>query len=327
MKYDTFLKNQKNVLKLFSNSFKKNRLVHTYLFEGPRGTSKLEGAYYFSQLILCTNKQKAPCMECFDCMRVMEGNHPSIFLIEPDGEVIKKEQVEALEKEFSLTSISEGKRVYIIKDIDKATSSAANSLLKFFEEMGKDNYGVLTTENINMVLPTIRSRSQIVFFQQISEISLIEELIDKGVDEEVSRILAKLTNSISDALKLIEEGIILDLIELVKKIEVMLIREESPVLVALTDEDNILFSLKDKKYHNLFLDLLIMFANDKIYYSLNQLDRIVFKNTLGAVGMYVKEDLDELLSRVEMILEFKERLKYNLNIELFYTQLFIEMSR
>ena len=81
MKYDLFLNSQPKVLKLIDNSFKKNRLVHTYLFEGPRGTSKLEAAYYLAQKLLCTDPKNRPCMKCEDCKKVMDEVHPSIFIL------------------------------------------------------------------------------------------------------------------------------------------------------------------------------------------------------------------------------------------------------
>lgn len=327
MKYDLFLNNQPKVLKLINNSFKKNRLVHTYLFEGPRGTSKLEGAYYFAQKLLCTSSSNKPCMKCEDCKKVMSLVHPSVFYIEPINDVITKEQVEKLEREFALTPISDGIRVYIIKDIDKANASAANSLLKFLEELEGNKYGILLTENIHSVLPTIRSRSVIVYFDMLPASVVANELVNKGVESEISSVLSSLTNSVSDSLNLINEGKVLDLIELAKKISFAMILKDNQPIMILNDYEDILIKAKEKKYHNIFIDLLITIAHDKLYYILNQLDRIVFKDTMGIIGVNLNSTHDEIVSEIELLLSFKERLKYNVNIELFYTQLMIEMMR
>src|SRR5690554_169602 len=327
MKYDLFLNNQPKVLKLIDNSFKKNRLVHTYLFEGPRGTSKLEAAYYLAQKLLCTDPKNRPCMKCEDCKKVMDEVHPSIFYIEPINNIITKEQVEKLEREFSLTPLGSGVRIYIIKDIDKANASAANSLLKFLEELDGDKYGILLTENLQAVLPTIRSRAVIVFFDQLPAKIVAEELISKGVEEETSYILSTLTNSVSDSLNLINEGVILDLIEVVKELSLALtLKEDSPVMILFKNED-LLIKNKDKKYHNLFLDLLITLTNDKLYYVLNQIDKIIFKDTMGIIVMNLNASYEEIVKEIELLLSFKERLKYNINLELFYSQLIIEMMR
>ena len=117
MDFTRFKKTQKKVLKLIENSYKKNRLVHAYLFEGAKGTPKIEGAYYLANLLMCRGENK-PCGECLDCQRILNGEHPRIFYIEPIQDTIKKEQIEALEHEFSRVSLEEGVRVFIIKDID-----------------------------------------------------------------------------------------------------------------------------------------------------------------------------------------------------------------
>jgi DNA polymerase-3 subunit delta' len=327
MKYDLFLANQPKVLKLINNSFKKNRLVHTYLFEGPRGTSKLEAAYYFAQKLLCSSKTNTPCMKCENCQKVMNEVHPSVFYIEPVNDLITKDMVEKLEREFALTPIGDGKRIYIIKDIDKANASAANSLLKFLEELEGDKYGILLTENLHSVIPTIRSRSVIVFFDMLPANVVANELINKGVDAEVSYILSTLTNSVSDSLNLINEGQILDLIELVKKLSLSDVLVGKPPILILQESEDVLVKVKDKKYHNIFLDLLITLAHDKLYYILNQLDRIVFKDTMGVIGTNLNCTYEQVVAEIELLLKFKERLKYNVNIELFYTQLVIEMMR
>lgn len=302
-------------------------MVHTYLFEGPRGTSKLEAAYYFAQKLLCSSKTNTPCMKCENCQKVMNEVHPSVFYIEPVNDLITKDMVEKLEREFALTPIGDGKRIYIIKDIDKANASAANSLLKFLEELEGDKYGILLTENLHSVIPTIRSRSVIVFFDMLPANVVANELINKGVDAEVSYILSTLTNSVSDSLNLINEGQILDLIELVKKLSLSDVLVGKPPILILQESEDVLVKVKDKKYHNIFLDLLITLAHDKLYYILNQLDRIVFKDTMGVIGTNLNCTYEQVVAEIELLLKFKERLKYNVNIELFYTQLVIEMMR
>ena len=82
--------------------------------------------------------------------------------------------MEQLEKEFTLSNIEEGTRVFIINDIDKATAAAANSLLKFLEEMNDGCYGILLTENLSNVLNTIKSRSQIVSFEKSKQTAVRE---------------------------------------------------------------------------------------------------------------------------------------------------------
>jgi DNA polymerase-3 subunit delta' len=319
VKFDILLKSQPQVIKLFQNSLRKGRLVHTYLFDGAKGTSKLEAAYYFAAMLFCKSEEK-PCLECEDCQKILKEQHPDLFLVQPEKGVIKKEQVANLEKEFSMTS--QNKRVYIIVDIDKATASAANSLLKFLEEMEGDKYGILTTENLHNVLTTIRSRSQIISFRQVSPRIIAEELMQKGVDPETSNILSILTNNVEECLELIGEGIILDIIELVKKICYSeSTKSKNPVLV-LYEEGDFLLKEPNRKYHNIFMDLMITIKNDKLLYLLNQKEDIIFVDTIEEISKYLY-DFEGVINEVEKFLSFKQRLKYNVNLELFYANLLI----
>jgi DNA polymerase-3 subunit delta' len=322
VRFDTLLKTQPKVVRLFQNSLKKDRLVHTYLFEGARGTCKLEAAHYFAAMILCRG-EKRPCLECEDCRKILKEVHPSVFIIKPENNVIRKEQVEFLEKEFSLTSISEEKRIYVIDDIDKATASAANSLLKFLEDLDGDKYGILTTENIHNVLSTIRSRSQIISFNQVSKRVIAEELMMKGVDLETSNVLATLSNSVDECLELIGEGFILDLIELAKKVGISIISGQNDPILVLYEEGDFLIKEPNKKYHHIFMDLLITFMNDKLSYLLNQKEEIVFANTFPEIADYLREDFSKALKTVERLLHYKQRLNYNVNLELFYADMLI----
>ena len=47
---------------LIKNSFDHNRLFHTYLFTGPRGSLKMDGAIYLASLVLCENG--GACGQC-----------------------------------------------------------------------------------------------------------------------------------------------------------------------------------------------------------------------------------------------------------------------
>ena len=325
MDFTRFKKTQKKVLKLIENSYKKNRLVHAYLFEGAKGTPKIEGAYYLANLLMCRGENK-PCGECLDCQRILNGEHPRIFYIEPIQDTIKKEQIEALEHEFSRVSLEEGVRVFIIKDIDKATLSASNSILKFLEEMNENNYGILITESLQNVLLTIRSRSQIVSFNKVTYEDNVKEYTDKGIDLEVSNVLAKITNNTDEGIEYIKEGKIIDIIDLVKKINRSIVLNENPYL-KFYEASRFLFDDNNKKNHQMFMDLLILITNDRIYKILGRDDEITFTNEIENLVNDMERDYQKTFNQLEKIIEFKGRMKYNLNLDLMYMQMFIEIMR
>lgn len=67
-----------------------------------------------------------------------------------------------LQSEFSKKSIEGSKKVYIIKSADKMNIQTANSILKFLEEPIDEIIAILVVDNINLMLPTIISRCQVI---------------------------------------------------------------------------------------------------------------------------------------------------------------------
>lgn len=320
MDFSNLFNSQPEVVKLLNNSFKNDRLVQTYLFHGDKGTLKMDAALYLASLILC--EAGGNCGICDQCKRIERLTNPNIFIIYPDGETIKKEQVDSLEHEFSLTS--DYKRVFIIKDIDKATLAASNSLLKFLESLSEDSYGILLTENINLVIPTIKSRSINVRFKPKSITSVSDTLIKRGIEEDVSRAISTLTNNVSDAFEMAKDKILIDLIELVKVIGTEIEDEEKNISLTLVEKGNILKQI-DKTYHEYFLDLLIHIQNDKVKKLLCIRDNIIFEEALDFCTINLSRSAE--LKILEIILSYKEKLKYNINIDLMYTSMMIDIRK
>lgn len=320
MDFTNLFTNQPEIVKMINKSFNNNRLSQVYLFYGDKGTLKLDAAIYFARLVLC--EAGGNCGMCQQCKKIEKLINPNIFIISPDGEVIKKEQIEALEHEFSMTS--DYKRVFIIKDIDKATLAASNSLLKFLESLNDDSYGILLTENINLVLPTIKSRSISVHFTPKSHNTISNELIKRGVEEDFSRAISLLTNNSSEALEMSNDIILQQLVDVVKTIGIDIEDLDKNIGLSFVENGNILKQV-DKKYHGYFLDLLINIQNDKVKKLLCINDNIIFENTLEMCTLNL--DRYQEIKILEIILNYKEKIKYNINIDLMYTSMMIEIGK
>ncbi len=197
---------QPEVWTLITNSLRKDRLGHAYLFEGERGTGKQEMALRMAQLIFCnqSNISEADC-SCLECQRISSNNHPNVYSISPDGQSIKKEQIKFLQEEFQKKSIESGQKLYIINQADKMTASAANSLLKYLEEPFENTYIILLTSSIHQLLPTIISRCQVVSFRPLSKAEVIHQLIETGISSSKANLLANMTNSVEDARQLSQD--------------------------------------------------------------------------------------------------------------------------
>ncbi len=318
MNFTNLFNNQKAVVRLIKNSFDSGRLFHTYLFNGPRGSLKMDGAIYLASLVLCENG--GACGECEECQKLDKWANEHLFIVSPDGDTIKKEQIDNLEHEFGFKS--DKTRVFIIQQIDKATLSAANALLKFLEDLPDNCFGILTTENINKVIPTIRSRSQIVTFLPISSDVVRKELEDKGVDNEMASIISKLTNNMSIASRYTKSKNLEKFIELVKAISEEIEYRGDPYLKFI-EMGQFIYTL-DRDKVKIFFDLLVTIQDDKVNYLINRKDKITFKYLEYTNINLLKEEEIEIL---ETILKFRERVDTNANIDMIYTQMFVEIGK
>lgn len=320
MDFSNLFTNQPNIVKMINKSFNNNRLSQVYLFYGERGTLKMDAALYLASLVLC--EAGGNCGTCDQCKKIEKLINPNIFIISPDGENIKKEQVQSLEHEFSLSS--EHKRVFIIRDIDKATPASSNSLLKFLESLNDDSYGVLLTENINGVLPTIKSRSISVHFVPKSRNVISDELIKRGIDGDLSRAISVLTNNTSEALEMCNDILLQQLVNFVKQLGIDIEDEEKNISLSFLENGSILKQV-DKKYHQYFLDLFINIQNDKLKKLLCINDGIIFEDALEIHGVNLSRK--QQVKILEILLSYKEKIKYNINLELMYTSMMIEIGK
>jgi len=138
------------------NNNLKNELSNSYLFYGP-GEKNLT-ALQFSKIILCEGNIrpcKGKCCKMFDNML-----HPDFKIIkrEKDATGILIPQIRDLIRSISLKS--SGRRVIMIKNVEYLTEQAANAFLKTLEEPPLNTTFILTTSNIQKVIPTILSRCQ-----------------------------------------------------------------------------------------------------------------------------------------------------------------------
>ena len=120
-------------------------------------------------------------------IHIDSNNFSDLYIIEPDGTFVKKNQVLSLQVEFQNKSLYGNKRIYIIKEAEKLNQSSANTILKFLEEPEDDLVAILLTNNRYKIIKTILSRCQVLTLNsnrekiELDEDSkyLLENLINK----------------------------------------------------------------------------------------------------------------------------------------------------
>lgn len=322
MTFEDLKTNQAEVIKILDNSLRKGRLVHSYIFEGRKGVGKQLAASYLAMLLLCKSENK-PCFECQDCLKVINRSHLNVYFIEPDGDVIKKGQIEDLLYEYSMTSLEGGTRIYIINQADKMNTAAANSLLKFLEEPRGDDVTILITEKPQALLDTIKSRSQMVSFKPINKQYLIDYLIKKGINPKIAFILSQITGNVDKALELINDGEIIDVIELIEKINEAMYKGQD-VYAVFAMNNQVLYRTTNKDIHRLFINMCIIYEQEKLKILTNNSESYL-QDFFNSLNLTTKETSKKVIARLGTYIKYQERLNYNVNMDLFYSSLLLDI--
>ncbi|MBM7573129.1 DNA polymerase III subunit delta' [Aquibacillus albus] len=315
------------VSKMLRNSIERDRISHAYLFQGAKGTGKYALSILFAKSIFCRNRQSAePCNQCKECQRIETGNHPDVHQIIPEGQSIKKEQILHLQKEFTYTGLESNRKVYIIVDADKMTTNASNRLLKFLEEPSKLTTAMLLTENSQAMLQTIRSRCQTMALQPLNPNNLQKKLQQEGISGSNAKLLATLTNNITEAIEINNDEWFAN----ARKIVVQLIEvfQTKPDEALLYINNRWMPHFKDRDQLHRGLDLLMVWFKDIVYHSIGNEEAIIFDSDKEKiVEASLKWSKQHATNVLYAILEAKRKLNQNVHPTLVMEQLTLQIQR
>ncbi|HEY5372182.1 MAG TPA: DNA polymerase III subunit [Polyangiaceae bacterium] len=196
---------QEPALQTLSRALDTRHVHHAYRFEGPPGVGKEMAAFALAQALVCELGGTRACGTCSACQRALRlaeddpqvPAHPDVVLLQRglyrgrisanEATGISIEQVRRMVLERAGYRPHEGKAlVFIVRDADELTVSAANALLKTLEEPGQSTYFVLLTSRPNRLLDTIRSRTMPVRFSPLPDALVAQILQSKGKDPKVA---------------------------------------------------------------------------------------------------------------------------------------------
>ena len=200
---------------LLSRAVESGRVAHAYAFVGPSGVGRKLTALAFAQSLLCPSPSPHPltlpspprggedkgeevkgegvrgCGRCATCGKVERLVHPDLHLIVPDGQHVKIEQIREAERLAALTPYDGRVKVFLIDDAERMTLPTANALLKTLEEPPDRTVLILILSQIRALPATVLSRCQIVRFHPLPEEEAVAFLMERGVEAEGSRLLAR----------------------------------------------------------------------------------------------------------------------------------------
>lgn len=151
-------------VQFLQRAYQQKKLAHSYLFVDSDESRALNTAYWLACLFNCTGENK-PDGTCQNCKQILSGNHPDVLLVEPEGkQTLGIDQVRPLKEELAKSPVESSRRFFFINEAQKMTLSAANGLLNLLEEPVAPVVTILITNNSDQILPTVRSRTQIINF-------------------------------------------------------------------------------------------------------------------------------------------------------------------
>lgn len=149
-------------------ALEQNRLAHALLLTGPEGMGKRHFGETLVKALLCQNRQsnQQTCGECRSCRLFNSENHPDFVKLAPEeaGKQIGIDRVRSLGSFVSLKPQISQHKCILVEDTHMMNNSAANAFLKTLEEPNDNTHLILITDQPAKLLPTIRSRCQVIQF-------------------------------------------------------------------------------------------------------------------------------------------------------------------
>jgi DNA polymerase-3 subunit delta' len=168
---------------------------HAYLFHGPGGAGKRSVARAMAAELLLAGSADPEGVRA----RVASGAHPDLTWVAPSGahELLVSDVDEPVVGAASKTPFESTRRVFVIERVDELGDEAANRMLKTLEEPASFVHLILLTDRLVDVLPTIRSRCQLVRFEPAPVAEVAAEIEGAGVARLTALACARL--SLGDA--------------------------------------------------------------------------------------------------------------------------------
>ncbi len=188
---------QGKVRRFFTAAIESDHLAHAYIFHGSPGCGKEAFALELAQAINCTSDSVKPCYECANCKRIRQFSHPDLHFVFPmpkdydtqkinqyykaraknpymyieiEGHLnISVDVIRELKNEAKYAPHEAKKRFFIISGADKFSRETSNTFLKLLEEPPATLMIILITDQYHLLLDTIKSRCQPVYFPKFTE--------------------------------------------------------------------------------------------------------------------------------------------------------------
>ncbi|WP_024585565.1 DNA polymerase III subunit delta' [Aliihoeflea sp. 2WW] len=206
-----------------ARAYRTGKFHHALILSGPRGIGKATFAFRLAHHLLANPRpaeapstlvRPDPASTLFRLMA--QGAHPSLLhLTRPAADrgagfksAVTVDEIRRVGRFLSMTSHDGGYRVVIVDAADDMNRNAANALLKSLEEPPPRTLFLLVVHSIGRMLPTIRSRCQLLKLKPLAGDDLLAALraVSPGSEEVPDDLAAKASGSVREALLMTQFG-------------------------------------------------------------------------------------------------------------------------
>lgn len=305
-----------HIFDLFTNE---DHLSNVYIITGEKGSGKGLAAKETAKFLNCTGRDR-PCDTCRNCMSIEAGTHPDVYTVTGNKSIGVDEIRDIIERSF-VRPYSSRYNIFIIDKAHTMTTEAQNAILKTLEECHQDNIFLLLADSAASLLPTIRSRAQVLSVKRAGEEELTDLLMRRyNIDREKALFASRFSRGVVGRAVMLMEP---ERIEFRQKVFDVIYRLKD---MKSYDAFDIYRSLKpDRETAVDILDILESFYRDLLMINNNKHEFIINTDKEKYLEGYEGLSNERLVNIIERIEEMRKYVSYNSNIQLTFDVLFLDI--
>jgi len=184
--FSDYLKRDYSIpVQFLENAIKQSKLANSYILISRNQEDSYLFAVELAKILNCQkNSFSKPCNECLNCKWIEKNEHPHAFIKVTPDEKSKKGQVKVEEVRELINELGKSTDCYRVvffpdSDMNTLPAECCNLMLKTVEESPAKLIFIFGNKSKNNILPTILSRSQLIYLNKPTNGSILPLNTDK----------------------------------------------------------------------------------------------------------------------------------------------------